>query len=184
MWNKMLLLFDRVLYKIERVYHKKIFLLKTKSRDAKNCKVYGRVNILNNNVTVGDNVTFFHNVTLFGDGEITIGNNVSIGQDVLIYASYGGGVHIGNGTMIAAHCYIIDCNHGTKQGIPICGQENIVGTVKIGNDVWLGDNCTVLKDSIIEDGAVIGAKSLVNSKIISDGIAVGIPAKVKKKRIK
>ena len=112
MLNKCLLFFDRIICKIKRAYYRKILLLKTQSPDAKNCKVYDRVNILNNNVSIGDNVTFFHNVTLFGDGEIHIGNNVSIGQDVLMYASAKGGITIGDDVMIAAHSYIIDCDHG------------------------------------------------------------------------
>lgn len=184
MLDNLILLFDRVICKIKRSYLRKIFLLKTRSKNAKNCKIYDRVNVLNNNIMIGDNVTIFHNVTFFGDGEIRIGNNVSIGQDVLIYASRNGGISIGDNVMIAAHSYIIDCDHGMMQGIPICQQENAVGPIHIGNDVWIADNCTILRNSVIEDGAVIGAKSLVRSTITKDGIAVGIPAKVIKKREK
>ncbi|MFT4104645.1 MAG: acyltransferase [Lacrimispora sp.] len=183
MLSRGLVLFDRVLYKFKRAYYRKVFLVKTGNENVKNCNVYSRVNILNNNITIGDNVTFFHNVTFFGDGKIMIGDNVAIGQDVIIYASADkGGVSIGNNTMIAAHSYIIDCDHGLEKGIPIYKQKNTVGTVKIGNDVWIGDNCTILKHSVIEDGAIVGAKSLVKGKVAQDTIVVGIPAKEIKQR--
>ena len=31
------------------------------------------------------------------------------------------------------------------------------GKITIGNNVWIGSNCTILKDVRIGDGAVIGA---------------------------
>ena len=58
----------------------------------------------------------------------------------------------------------------------------VSGKIYIGNDVWIAENCTILKGSIINDGAVIGAKSLVNGEINSFGVAVGVPAKVIKYR--
>lgn len=93
-----------------------------------------------------------------------------------------GGVNIGNNTMIAAQCYIIDMDHGTAAGELIRKQCNTVCPVIIGNDVWLGANVTVLKGSVIDDGAVIGAKSMVKGHIGSNVIAVGVPAKEKRER--
>ncbi|MDN6729313.1 MAG: hypothetical protein L0L57_03990 [Alkalibacterium sp.] len=59
----------------------------------------------------------------------------------------------------------------------IRNQRLVSGKVCIENDVWIADNCTILKNSIIKNGAVIGAKSLVNKKIDNYAIAVGIPQK-------
>ena len=94
----------------------------------------------------------------------------------------GGGVYIGNDTMIAAQTYIIDCDHGIKANELMRKQKNTVEKVYIGKDVWIGANVTVLKGSYIEDGAIIGAKSLVKGKIEKNVIAVGIPAKEIKRR--
>lgn len=93
-----------------------------------------------------------------------------------------GGVNIGDDTVIAAHCYIIDMDHGTSAAKKISDQDNSVSPVVIGKDCWLGANVTVLKGSIIEDGAVIGAKSLVKGPIHANSISVGVPAKVIKYR--
>jgi acetyltransferase-like isoleucine patch superfamily enzyme len=71
---------------------------------------------------------------------------------------------------------------GVKQPVFAVESKLVSDKIYIGNDVWIAENCTILKGSIINDGAVIGAKSLVNSEIESYGIAVGVPAKVIKFR--
>ncbi len=53
---------------------------------------------------------------------------------------------------------------------------------RIGNDVWIGCNSTILRGVTIGDGAVIGANSLVNKSIPPYAIAVGNPAKIIKYR--
>lgn len=53
---------------------------------------------------------------------------------------------------------------------------------KIGNDVWIGANVTILRGAVIEDGAVIGAGSIVRGNIPAYSIAVGSPARVIKNR--
>lgn len=88
-----------------------------------------------------------------------------------------GGVKIGNYSQIAAQCYIIDMDHGTEAEELIFRQKNSVSPVHIGSDVWLAANCTVLKGSVIEDGAILGAKSLVKGHVEKNSISVGIPAK-------
>lgn len=61
-------------------------------------------------------------------------------------------------------------------------QKDTSAPIFIGNDVWIAANCTILKGSKIHDGAIIGAKALINGEIDAYGIAVGIPAKVIKYR--
>ena len=56
-------------------------------------------------------------------------------------------------------------------------QENISEKITIGSDVWLGANVTVLKGVHIGDGAVIGAKALVNKDVSDNNIVAGVPAK-------
>lgn len=178
----MILLFDRFIMKLKRKYYKKIFLKQSGNEHSTGCLVDGRVEYKATNVKIGQNVHIYKNVTFWGDGEIMIGNNVDIGNDTIIFSSKNGGVYIGNDVSVAAHCYIIDSDHGIEKGIKINEQPLKSEEVTIGSDVWIADNCTVLKGSVIGKGAVIGAKSLVNSKIDEDSVAVGIPAKEIKKR--
>lgn len=67
--------------------------------------------------------------------------------------------------MIAAHCYIIDADHGTSINEKICNQKNNVDKVLIGKDCWLGHSVTVLRGSDIGDGAVVGAMSLIKGAV-------------------
>lgn len=168
--------------KISRQYRKKVF------RKSIGCahsafSLVGDITLINKNIKLGKNVSIYPNVMLFGDGLIEIGDNVDIGSGTIIYASKnGGGVHIGNNTMIAAQCYIIDTDHGIGANELIRNQGNTVSRIDIGEDVWIAAGCKILKGSKINNGAVIGAAAVVNGEIPSNAIAVGIPAKVKKFR--
>lgn len=55
---------------------------------------------------------------------------------------------------------------------------NSSGKVKIGNNIYFGKNCTVLKGVTIGDNCIIGAGSLVNKSIPANSVAAGVPAKV------
>jgi len=179
MWE----LINRAIEKWLRYYRKKVFLSKIGSKE-KSVRILGKVYlnipIGKGNVKIGKNVTIYPGVYFWGDGEIIIGDNVMIGKDTIIYSQER--VEIGNDTFIAAQCYLIDTDHGIDRDEKIYLQEDSVAPVIIGNDVWIAANCTILKGAVIHDGAVIGAKALVNKEIDEYGIAVGVPAKVIKYR--
>jgi len=54
--------------------------------------------------------------------------------------------------------------------------------IKIGNDVWIGQNAVLLEGTDIRDGSVIGSYSVVVGEIPEYSVAVGNPAKVVKER--
>lgn len=178
----MILFIRKVIDKLVSIYRKKVFSVYTNNKE-KNVKIYGKMTLINRNVKCGKNVSFYPDVMLFGDGLIEIGDNVDIGNGTIIYASKkGGGVKIGSNSMIAAQCYIIDMDHGIHGGELIRNQANTVSPVIIGEDCWIAAGCKILKGSIIHDGAIIGAASLVKDEIPKNAIAFGCPAKVKKYR--
>ncbi len=72
-----------------------------------------------------------------------------------------------------------------------CGWEKVMPDMKelplkgdtiIGNDVWIGQNVTILPGIKIGNGAIIGANSVVASDVPAYVIAVGNPCRVVKKR--
>ena len=142
----------------------------------------GDVILYNTNITLGHNVHIYPGVFFWGDGPIVIGDNVDIGKDTILYSSRNGGIYIGADTQIAAHCYLVDMDHGIKKGIPIRIQDNICEKIVIGKDVWIAAGVQILKGSKIQDGAVIGAGAVVKGSIPENAIAVGIPARVLKYR--
>lgn len=54
--------------------------------------------------------------------------------------------------------------------------------ITIGNDVWIGRGCAVLKGTSIGEGVVIGANSVVTSDIPPYAIACGVPARITRYR--
>lgn len=55
-----------------------------------------------------------------------------------------------------------------------------MASVKIGNNVYIGQNAMVLPGVTIGDNVIVGAGAIVTNNIPDNSIAVGIPAVVKK----
>jgi acetyltransferase-like isoleucine patch superfamily enzyme len=116
--------------------------------------------------------------------KVIIGKNCKMGDYVHIAA--GEQVIIGDNCLMASKVYISDINHGdytanlhpSSPEIAPDSRELSTKRVKIGNNVWLGENVCVLPGAEIGNGCVIGANTLVNKKIADNCIAVGSPARV------
>lgn len=52
------------------------------------------------------------------------------------------------------------------------------GKIKIGNNVYFGRNCTVLKGVTIGDNCIVGFGSLVMRDVPANSVVAGVPAKV------
>ncbi|NYT32993.1 acyltransferase [Rhizobium sp. WYCCWR 11128] len=132
---------------------------------------------------VGDNVTIqdqsFFQLTM-PEPKVFIGNNTVIGRRNIITAK--NRISIGNDVLIGSDVQIIDHGHGMRRDTPIRLQKAEIGTVEIGNDVWIGAGAKILMNVKIGNGAVIGANAVVISDIPEYAIAVGSPARVVKYR--
>ena len=71
---------------------------------------------------------------------------------------------------------------GWEKSTPTLDELPLKGDTVVGNDVWIGQNVTVLPGVHIGNGAIIGANSVVASDIPPYCVAVGNPCKVIKKR--
>ena len=72
--------------------------------------------------------------------------------------------------------------NGWEKSAPYLSELKLKGDTIIGNDVWIGQNVTVLPAVHIGDGAIIGANSVVAKDIPPYSVAVGNPCEVKRKR--
>ena len=54
----------------------------------------------------------------------------------------------------------------------------IASPVRIGNDVWIGGNVTILPGVSIGNNVVIAAGAVVNRDIPDNSLAAGVPARV------
>ncbi len=110
------------------------------------------------NISVGDNVYLNANCVFLDCTEIEIGNNVLFGPGVHMYTAY----HSTNPTKRFVNNKVID----------------IAKPIKIGNNVWIGGNVTVLPGVRIGDNVTIGAGSVVTKNVKSNTVVAGNPAKV------
>ena len=108
-------------------------------------------------------------------GKISIGENVYIGKASILVSR--DSIEIGDDAQIAEYCVIRDQDH-SMYARPIRSSGFKKSSIKIGKDCWLGAKVTVLRGSVIGEGAVIGAHSLVRGEIPPYTLAVGCPAKV------
>lgn len=72
--------------------------------------------------------------------------------------------------------------NGWEKSVPNISELPVKGDTIIGNDVWIGQNVTIMPGIHIGDGAIIAANSVVSKNIPAYHIAGGNPAKIIKKR--
>lgn len=72
--------------------------------------------------------------------------------------------------------------NGWEKVVPSLESLPIKGDTIVGNDVWIGQNVTILPGVKIGDGAIIGANSVVAKDIPAYSVAVGNPCRVVKQR--
>jgi acetyltransferase-like isoleucine patch superfamily enzyme len=114
-------------------------------------------------------------------GQITIGENTYIGPYVCMAGP--GFIKIGRDCMIASHSSLYANNHiFADPDIPFREQDLTTKGIKIEDDCWLGTGVRILDGVTIGKGSVVGAGSVVTKDIPPFSVAVGVPARVIKKR--
>lgn len=107
------------------------------------------------NIHVGDRFLANYNVTILDIAPVRMGNDVMIGP----------------GTCI------ITVNHPLSPK----GRRNHLGIAKpvtIGNDVWIGANCTILPGVTIGNNVVVAAGAVVTKDVPDNCVVGGVPARI------
>nr|WP_314081709.1 DapH/DapD/GlmU-related protein [uncultured Leptotrichia sp.] len=120
------------------------------------------------------------------DGKVPnleIGDNVQIND--YVHFSCAESLIIGDNVLIASKVYITDLNHGNYSGKEQSNPQEIVKErkiytkpVKIENNVWIGENVSILPGVEIGENAILGANSVVTKNVPKNSIVAGNPAKV------
>jgi len=137
-----------------------------------------------NDCQIGENVNIIEPVNLYG---CTIGKKCFIGPFVEIQKN----VSIGEGTRVQSHCFICDgvsigkhcfIGHGTIFTNDLfVDSPNFESWIrretKIGNDVRIGSNVTILPITV-GDHAIIGAGAVVTKDVPAKCVVAGNPARI------
>ncbi|WP_138498294.1 acyltransferase [Nostoc sp. PA-18-2419] len=138
----------------------------------------------NNRIRLGNRVAIerYADIGCLSDTYIHIDEDTFIGPNVCIEGP--GDIKIGKHCMIAAHSGIYANNHNFADPMEPMKYQGVTRKgIVIEDDCWLGHGVTVLDGVTIGRGCVIGAGAVVNKDIPPFSVAVGIPARVIKKRI-
>jgi acetyltransferase-like isoleucine patch superfamily enzyme len=87
---------------------------------------------------------------------IEIGNHVAIANDTL-FLTHDGGIW----------CFRKEIENA-----------DVFGKIKIGDNVFIGSNCTVLPNTVVGDNCIVGAGSVLRGKFPENSVIAGNPAKV------
>lgn len=113
--------------------------------------------------------------------EVIIGDNVSFGNNCHIgIINY---LEIQSNVLIGSNVLIIDHNHGIYDGsdIHIYPNERILyskGPIIIKENVWIGENVSILPGVTIGRNSIIAAGSVVTKNVPDNTIFAGNPAKI------
>ena len=143
-------------------------------------EIYVKPTIKNPNIIVGD-------FTYIADSEFEshvthhydfIGDKLIIGKFCQIAAGVEFVMNGANHQMNAVSTFPFYTLEGWDMKAPAASDMPFKGDTVIGNDVWIGQNATILPGVHIGDGAIIGANSVVASDVEPYSIVVGNPAKL------
>lgn len=127
-----------------------------------------------------------HNGATFNP-RIIIGDNVSVSDFVHIGAA--NRIEIGNGVLMGSRVFISDHNHGRYSGAnqsgpdipPQCRLVSAGLPIIIHDNVWIGEQVTILQGVNIGAGAIIGAGSVVTGDVPAACIVAGNPSRALKR---
>ncbi|MBR1486546.1 MAG: CatB-related O-acetyltransferase [Synergistaceae bacterium] len=140
--------------------------------------------VKNPNIIVGD-FTYFADVDF--EKHVThhydfIGDKLIIGKFCQIASGVNFIMNGANHQMNAVSTFPFYIFEGWEQEAPPLSEMPLKGDTIIENDVWIGQNSTIMPGVHIYDGAIIGLNSVVASDVPPYTIVAGNPAKEIRKR--
>lgn len=127
---------------------------------------------------IGKNFRSRNNVSfrVYNKGIVSIGNNCFFNDGCSINAQKN--IAIGNDVIFGQNVMLFDHDHDYKNDMNNFVRDDII----IGNNVWIGANCIILKGVTIGDNVVIGANTVVNKDITNNSLVYQEKKMIIKKR--
>ncbi|MED1791099.1 hypothetical protein P4V54_00300 [Brevibacillus nitrificans] len=164
-------------------------------------------------LSIGDNFSIYRNTKwhLLPSAIVSIGDNCKFEEDSQLTCGKQSEIRIGNGTLFGSRYWMVankqtqikigkDClfsrdimirtNDGhsifdihTGRNINSLLKDQHKKSITINDHVWVGAKCTILYNSNIGKGSIVGAHSLTKKEYPNNCIIAGNPARVIKKDI-
>ena len=114
-------------------------------------------------------------------GYVKTGKDCSFNPGTQIFGA--GGVEIGDNVLVGGMSAIVGYSHQFDDpDLPIVEQPITAQGIRIGSDVWIGAQATIVDGVKIGEGVVVGAGSVVTRDVPPNTIVVGVPARPLRKR--
>lgn len=134
---------------------------------------------------IGESCTIKNTTFWFEDTEckISIGKTTTIEGARLSAAEPNSSISIGFDCMLSQDIGITTTDSHSIIELVSGKRINPPANVIIGDHVWIGAHCEVLKGVSVGNDSIVGIGSIVTRSLPGNSIAVGIPARVTKKNI-
>lgn len=139
-----------ILIRLFKKVERKLYFMRNSKGVISYYKKYGLV--------IGDRCQLLQNTVIPEPFLVQIGNDVKITDNVKLL-THDGGIHV-------------------LRNMRLLPKADKFGKIKIGNNVFIGNNVIILPDVEIGNNVVVGAGSVVTKNISDNVIIAGVPAKV------
>ena len=136
-------------------------------------------------------ISFNSIISLYNKGKMNLGKKVKVNAGTVLSAINGGvlkisansfinnncqivahkSIIIGKDVMIGPNVVIVDHDHKYNSG-GIFKKEFKKSDIVIGNNVWIGANCVILKGTEIGDNSIVAAGSVIRGKYEANSLII------------
>lgn len=126
----------------------------------------------NAEIQIAENVEIneSNNIAVKRGSQLTIGKNTYITRATIACFEK---VEIGENCILGEGMKIFDHNHQyTKQPFSVSKTEFNTAPVKLGNNVWTGANCIILKGVTIGNNVILGAGCVIHKDVPENSVVM------------
>jgi maltose O-acetyltransferase len=114
------------------------------------------------------------------DGQVIENDNLTIGTQTVVsrgcYFEGAGKIDIGDNCMVGPGVTFITSTHLREEEGGQLSRRPVPRDIVVERDVWIGARATVLPGTVMEEGCIIAAGSLVSGRCAKGFLYAGVPA--------
>lgn len=124
-------------------------------------------------IVIKDTVDFGQGTRIVNSGELFIGKNLMIkaNSSVICHKK----ISFGDNVLVSWDTLLMDTDHHTIYNLDLPEQQiNPPSEIVIGNHVWIGCRCLILKGTTVADDCVIAAGAVITGKNDKKNCVLGV----------